>query len=132
MKTIDETFIAAMREVVAERPNYVYPDSEHEDDDRWYVAVNDDYHFNDACVYSTPNGTPACLIGNAIAKIDLKKVPAYAENDAAGDVLPRVFPDLSEPVIGAAARAQWMQDRGSTWADALAAFEKCLLAEEVG
>ena len=112
---INEQFIQAMRDAVAERGrDYVYP------------LGNPDYALHDSsCVYSTPDGTPACLIGLALSKVMPEAVPEYdAPTETADELLlPLGF---SQIVADAAFAAQTVQDTERTWGLALDVFEDVL------
>lgn len=119
MVTKNEQFIQAMRDAVAERgKNYVYPEAVPN-------GVNyfkrDDYHNpGGVCMYSTPDGTPACIIGLALDKMG-EPVPEYGNMVGADCVLEYL---VSPYVCNAARQAQLIQDKGGTWGEALAVFEK--------
>lgn len=119
--TIEERFTAAMKTVVERKGrDYVYPKS----------SADDDYHFNHACQYSTPNGTPACIIGCALAEIDPKLVPVYGQTMRAGSVLRHAlgYGHGVEKLVWAANDAQRCQDDGGTWGKALDKYLESLEA----
>ncbi|WNM66241.1 hypothetical protein SEA_DEJAVU_109 [Microbacterium Phage DejaVu] len=130
-KFTDEQFIKAMREAVAERgEDYVYPKAEEKmnEDLGYKVTVNDDYHgLNGVCQYQTPDGTPACIVGLALSKIDPILVPRHGDATGAHEVLRKL--GASYEVRKAASEAQQAQDQGATWGRALEEFENSL--EEV-
>ena len=109
----EAAFTAAMKAAVKERgADYLYPDD----------ARNADGE----CVYSLPDGTPACLIGVALSKINAGYAPKYEPvgGTSAAEVL--VSLGAPPPVQRAARRAQVMQDDGYTWAVALDWYLKTL------
>ena len=113
-KFTDEEFEAALERAVQERgEDYVYPQR---NKDKWV----DEYH-NQAggCVYSTPDGTPACIIGLALSYLDPSLVPDYNDTNAARDVLPGI---VSSVAATAAQYAQDVQDGGDTWGVALETY----------
>lgn len=110
MIVTEEQFTAAMRAAVEERgADYVYP--------VWDRAGADDYHDKyGTCKYSTPDGTPACIVGLALSKIDPALVPPYKHNAGAHDL--NVLGAGSDLAYAAFA-AQQEQDDGGTWGSAL-------------
>jgi hypothetical protein len=61
MITYDDA-LAALTELVEEDPDLVYEKWQDPDDDREETF----------CVYTTPNGTPSCGVGQVLAKLDMK------------------------------------------------------------
>lgn len=116
-KITTEDFIQAMRDAVAERgADYVYPPFEN---------FADDYHNEfGACQYQTPDGTPACIVGLALSKIDPNLVPEYGEDPGAERFL--TGKGLDPSVAEAAGWAQGIQDDGKTWGEALKEFERVI------
>jgi hypothetical protein len=113
-----ESFTQAMRDAVAERgESYVYPAGE----PGWRNDGGD-------CVYRTPDGAPACLIGLALHKLDPSLVPGHESTDGAWAVFRglavagRVSAVVAERVGVAADIAQTRQDYGNTWGEALDAY----------
>lgn len=105
----DEDFTWAMKEAVAERgADYVYPKFE----EGYTVGI-------ETCVYQTPTGEPACLIGLAMSKLGLELPPHNVEEGAS-----RVLEEtgLSQVARNAADRAQAEQDHGRTWGRALETY----------
>lgn len=117
-KLNEETFTAAIEQAVEMRGrDYIYPKSL----PGWQTPG-----LAKACVYSTRQGQPACLIGQALYLIDPKLVPSYEDSDAGKDmdarsVLTRLLGvDYETPRwVHAAYVAQVHQDRGGSWGDAL-------------
>lgn len=110
----DRKFIAALYAAVKERgADYTYPKPQESGDDKYYQQ--------NLCVYKTPDGTPACLIGVAGVNAGLYMPDYDAEPVGAVDAL-QPF-DVSYPVSAAAEVAQSFQDRGRPWGEALLAFE---------
>jgi hypothetical protein len=121
-----EQFTAALEAAVAERgKDYIYP------------RGNRDYTTESGtCVYSTPGGEPACLIGLALHKIDPSLVPEYGIVSGATDVL-RALVDADDPeseefnlFLNAADNAQGAQDMAKTWGKALTTYKATLAGEE--
>lgn len=116
-----ENFTAAMRAAVAERgEDFVYPAKGSELAEQGWRSENG------TCVYALPDGSPACLIGLALYKIDpglLTHVEFQA--DSASRVMGRAGVQ-DEMVLLAADRAQTMQDVGVSWGDALSEYERVL------
>lgn len=109
----EEEFTAAMEAAVAERgEDFVYPDE-------W----RDEY--SEACRYSLPDGTPACIIGLALHKINPALVPTYDNTERALDVFEAIG-DVPQNVALAAQRAQSQQDADKTWGVALEAYKDAL------
>ena len=107
----EEQFTKAMREAVAERgPDFVYPEE-------WRNE-------NGSCRYSLEDGSPACLIGLALHKIDPDLVPGV-ENFQSADVVVD-FAGAPMDVAQAARDAQYIQDHDGTWGDALRIYEDWL------
>ncbi len=126
MSTVtDIQFIEALRAAVRVKgTEYVYPAPEGDSDDEDYGY--DDYRNGMDCVYSTPEGAPACIIGHALYKIDPDLVPGYdkvADFTSLVDSDPRLQ-GLSSEVVRAGQRAQALQDEGETWGRALERFEE--------
>lgn len=109
----EAAFTAAMKAAVKERgADYIYPADARDADGN--------------CVYSLPDGTPACLIGVALSKINADYVPKdepFGGTPAAGALASLGAPPL---VQRAAQRAQNMQDCGRTWGAALDRYLKIL------
>lgn len=102
-------FTAAMEAAVAERgKDWVYPRT-------WY--------YEGVCSYSLEDGTPACLIGVALSKLDPGLVPDFGERASAEIVLEDLVP---EPVAIAAREAQVHQDNGHIWGSALQVYKRYL------
>ena len=119
-----ENFTAAMRAAVAERgEDWVYPAEGSELAEQGWRSEE-----GQECVYVLPDGSPACLIGLALYKID----PALVEG-LEGDVATalRLFQRLGVEdgrLYGAAQDAQDAQDSGVTWGNALKIYERALNA----
>jgi hypothetical protein len=71
------------------------------------------------CVYSTPGGQPACLVGHALALAGLE-LSRLGENNPAASYLPHYFPEVTEPAVNVFIAAQAAQDDRLTWGEALA------------
>ena len=93
-----------LREVVAERPDYVYP--------------------HDYCVYRDEDGSPSCLIGHVIQRLDPDYFASISEQGNGATVRGLSWTDrFSVAEVRALRAAQMIQDTGQTWAEALATFE---------
>lgn len=119
MFTYDE-FMAAMEAAVEDRgADWVYPRASEA------AAMNgnaeDDWHFAyGECKYSLPDGSPACIIGEVLFRLDPTMLPGPDVLDSASGVLEwERFEDF-ERVAKAADAAQLAQDSGAPWGEALA------------
>ena len=116
-----ENFTAAMRAAVAERgEDFVYPAEGSELTEQGWRSERG------TCVYVLPDGSPACLIGLALYKIDpglLTYVESQFEN--ASRVMGRAGVQDGMLLL-AADRAQGEQDDGAPWGDALSEYERAL------
>lgn len=78
----------------------------------------------DTCLYFTPDGAPACIIGHVLAYKGIEATYDI-EGQSAYDVLRSCWPEpLPAAVLIAATQAQQTQDGGGTWADALETFDR--------
>lgn len=116
-----ENFTAAMRAAVAERgEDWVYPAEGSELAEQGWRSEEG------TCVYVLPDGSPACLIGLALYKID----PALVEGlEGVNAVALRLLQHLGVEDVGlygAAWDAQWAQDLGETWGNALKIYERAM------
>lgn len=133
-----ENFTQAMREAVAERgADYVYPavgspeaiagwrgrGYEHADGPFSNQDVKPGYG---GCKYVLKDGTPACIIGLALYKIDPALLPKA--NPSAQAVLDNLGVN-DGALLFAAQKAQEAQDKGKTWGVALEVFEDGLRIE---
>lgn len=113
----DQRFIEAMEAAVAQRgEDFVYPRDTHKDDDEWWS--------DGACVYSKPDGTPACIIGLALTLAGETPPPYTFGAIGADAVLDNR--GYGPAVQNAAANAQVAQDKGLTWGEALKDFRESL------
>lgn len=111
----DLKFIQGMKDAVAERgEHYIYPGipGSLEDNDYWNRG---------SCVYSTPSGEAACIVGLAIDKSGIGKRPAYDAPAAEASAVLNGM-GISSPVYAAADHAQGRQDEGQEWGAVLDAF----------
>lgn len=127
-----EEFTAAMIAAVQERgAHYTYPTARKSATTNHYGFVMytaDSYHGTGGeCKYSTPDGTPACIIGLALHKIDPDLVPNYSNSDPARAVLAAF--GLGDEVQAAADAAQRTQDLGGSWGMALRDYKRVLSEE---
>lgn len=116
-----ENFTAAMRAAVAERgEDFVYPAQGSELAEQGWRSEQG------TCVYDLPDGSPACLIGLALYKID-PGLLAHVElqYDGASEVMGRAGVQ-DEMLLLAANVAQRRQDAGAPWGDALSEYEGVL------
>lgn len=117
-----ENFTAAMRAAVAERgEDFVYPAEGSELAEQGWREEEDQ-----GCVYVLPDGSPACLIGLALYKIDPGLLTHVEfQSDIASWVLGRAGVQ-DEMLLRAADRAQNEQDEGASWGKALSEYERAL------
>lgn len=117
MKTFTDAEVAkALRETVEGREDYVYDSG----------RINDG-----GCYYSMPNGSPSCLVGFVVAKLNpdaFEKVVEWEDGGDFGDVADMTNVtdgefNISTEVRRALQAAQEKQDSGAPWGEALDAFE---------
>lgn len=133
----DEQFMEALRAVASENPDFSYPEEQWQEEGEYGLnSVDDDWHYSAECVYTHPDGTPACIIGHVVNKLDpeLLQDIAYPYLANARSVLPDLFPGLSTTAVAAGAAAQGAQDGGHKWSYALEQAEEryALYGQEVG
>lgn len=119
-KVTEAEFTAAMEAAVAERgEDYVYPK---DNPDFWHPH-------DKTCVYQTPTGEPACLIGLAMDKLGLD-TPGYIETEETAYMMMNTHHEAEFPdnVKRAAEAAQYAQDRENTWGEALEMYRQKLRA----
>ena len=116
-----ENFTAAMRAAVAERgADWVYPAQGSELAEQGWRSEGG------TCVYALPDGSPACLIGLALYKIDPGLLTHVEfQYDDASRVMGRAGV-RDEMLLLAAGGAQTRQDVGVSWGDALSEYERVL------
>ena len=116
-----ENFTAAMRDAVAERgEDFVYPAEGSE------LAKQGWRSEEGTCVYVLPDGSPACLIGLALYKIDPGLLTHVEfQYDDASRVMSRAGVQDSV-LLRAADMAQYRQDVGAPWGEALSEYERAL------
>ncbi|MGW9170138.1 hypothetical protein [Streptomyces decoyicus] len=120
----EEQVLSTLREVVAERPDYVYSRPEHfpQDSSSLNPAEQTD------CLYVHPgkdeSATPGCVVGQVLHRlgVPLEELSLY-EGDDAASVTSAVL-DTASSVYWVLFAAQWEQDSGETWGAALAAAER--------
>lgn len=106
-----ELLVAAIEEKGAD---YVYPESE--------KAFN-------SCMYLTYEGQqptgPSCLVGDVLirAGVELNAI-INVEGKSAWNAVPLLIPSTDERVVAALDAAQYEQDAGGTWGEALARFDE--------
>lgn len=120
-----ENFTAAMRAAVAERgEDFVYPAEGSE------LAKQGWRSGEGTCVYVLPDGTPACLIGLALYKIDPGLLTHVEfQPDSASRVMIRAGVQ-DEMLLLAAAMAQDEQDEGASWGESLKKYGRVLSARD--
>ncbi|WBP87026.1 hypothetical protein [Kitasatospora cathayae] len=113
----DNQIMTTLREVVAERPYFIYSPPEHHDDDTarcYYVHVDE----------NGDNETPGCLVGAVLNRLGVPlDVLAKYEGSGAGSVS-RAVANVSDTAALALAVAQDAQDNGAAWSRALEAAEQ--------
>lgn len=122
-----ENFTAAMRAAVAERgEDFVYPAEGSE------LAKQGWRSGEGTCVYVLPDGTPACLIGLALYKID-PDLLTYVDFPAqsASRVMNRAGV-RDRVLLLAADTAQNEQDEGASWGESLKEYGRVLSARAEG
>lgn len=122
MELNEETFTAAIKQAVELRgAEYVYSDAE---------KVPTPGSLIQRCVYSNQDGSPSCLIGQALYLIDPELMPSFDESleeDASASTVLRARlglgeDDLTPTWVRAAQAAQSAQDDGASWGVALDAY----------
>lgn len=124
----NEAFSKAMHEAVAERgADYVYPQE-------LKFSKPKDEHAENYCLYFDIDEPtkPLCIIGAALARLGVTVEDIYNSNKAhpgtqdvsAFQVLLHL--NANYDLAQAAADAQWHQDRGRTWGEALARFDSAM------
>ncbi|WP_458085763.1 hypothetical protein [Streptomyces malaysiensis] len=105
-----EQLEATIREVAAERPDYIYKTPEGSDICR-YVHTD-----NDSGVQ-----IPGCLIGHALNRlgVPLADLCRNEGTDAASVIHTYTTLGTWDPAVMAAENAQFEQDQGSTWSEAV-------------
>ena len=127
-----ENFTKAMREAVAERgADYVYPvDSVEARETGWRNATPGYDSMGDAsCVYALSDGTPACIIGLALYKIDPELLAHVSDLYDSAQAAFRILGVTDRGLMSAARGAQICQDDGETWGSALEEFEAVFSVE---
>lgn len=99
--------LALLREVVGERPDHVYVNTVGGDEDM-------------ACRY-VHGDEPGCLIGTVLYRHGIPLADLHLHEGSSVHSLPSVWLDVDANELLQA--AQNLQDRGTTWAEALAAAE---------
>lgn len=112
MQFTEEQFTQAMRDAVAERG-----------EDFVYSVRSPTWR----CNYTEADGSIGCLIGLALSKIDPSLVPKHRSQIPAIGVLSSL---TTEKVAEAANKAQYEQDTGKTWGEALSMYLKWVGRDE--
>lgn len=117
-----ENFTAAMRAAVAERgEDFIYPAEGSELAEQGWRSGE-----WGTCVYALPDGSPACLIGLALYKIDPALVEGLEGEDASAFRLLHRLGVEDGGTARAARKAQRAQDWGETWGNALKIYEQAM------
>lgn len=118
MRHITEAeFTAAVEAAVQERgADYVYPEADPD-----FISKEG------VCVYRTPSGEPACIVGLALHNLGIE-APGYEDRSINARELMTYMEGVRFPkkVITAAAVAQDCQDAEKTWGEAMNAYLKHL------
>ena len=125
----DLKVIANIRAAVADRgEDWTYPERSVENAD-WYINMDFEkpQNLGGTCKYVLDDGTPACIVGDALVRSGADPKQLMRDTDAIeitnelwlGGIL-----NISLKVSMALYVAQGAQDRGKTWGTALAKFEK--------
>lgn len=115
-KANDKAVIVALREVVAERPDYVYSSPD-------YMSADDE---GGRCFYvhKDEDGNPVaagCVVGVTLHRLGVPlEWMEQLEGRPASSLVGRLFPDLSERTVSALNLVQSAQDNGDTWGVAYA------------
>lgn len=102
--------ITALDAAVAERgADYVYP----RDRDGWTALAG-------ACVYQLADGTPACIVGDVLHRLNPELVPPPGCVNDAKTIIKDVIPEAFEAddlwnIADLLRTAQFYQDCGETW-----------------
>jgi hypothetical protein len=117
VKVTAEQVLATLREVVAERPTYVYEAPE------GYASETNETSV--ACFYVHGN-TPGCIVGHVLARLgvplsDLALVEGRGAYKVADWFLDITDPDGATDVEHVLSVVQMHQDRGDSWGSALEA-----------
>ena len=116
-----ENFTAAMRAAVSERgEDWVYPAEGSELGEQGWRSEEG------TCVYALPDGSPACLIGLALYKIDPALVEGLEGDDTTALRLLQRLGVKDGGLYWAAQDAQDAQDLGATWGNALKTYEQAM------
>ena len=88
-------------------------------------ATGEEYGW-DGCRYATDDGKPLCIVGQALAVLGLP-FPEGNPNGGVVTYLENYYPDrFTLQAFHVLGRAQYVQDQGGQWGDALrAAEEEC-------
>ena len=84
-----------------------------------------------ACVYFNAHGQPSCLIGQMISYLGIGPFDFGSKRNrstTATELVRSLFPDTEPLVLNALRQAQYVQDTGKTWGEALAAYDARLAA----
>lgn len=114
LPTVSEARVmATLREVVAERPEYVY-----ERDGQFASGDADGI----SCLYVHRDG-PGCLVGTVLHRIGVPLDKLATWEGSGAYVVAGMTAYMPDTARNALARAQDAQDAGATWSAALAAAE---------
>jgi hypothetical protein len=109
----DDQIMTTLREVVAERPDYVYAAPEHQVDpgniSRFYVHVDED----------GGNERPGCLVSVVLNRLGVPLEDLARREGNGAYTVARSLAGVSTRIASALSEAQDAQDSGATWACAL-------------
>lgn len=118
-----ETVLARVEAVVAERPDYVNA-----------VPATKGYSEYKTCFYFNPDGSPSCIVGQALASELAAAGVRHGRSSNTHGVLQLLARDVTIPLTEKAVRFLWrlqsQQDLGATWGDALAYAKRDLAQNE--
>lgn len=84
------------------------------------------------CVY-VKDGKPSCLVAQVMVRLgyDVETLAAIEGTTPLSGRFREAFPGVTTPVAEALSAAQWRQDDGYTWGEALAAYKQELNNNEM-
>lgn len=120
-KTTTEVLLTGLAEAIAERgPGWKYPDfstTPAAELPVWFGTT-------ESCIYSKPDGTPACIVGLALDKAKMKR-PTYGFERNSQDVIrlfksyPADYDEIEPEVVLFLHHVQAQQDGGTNWGDSV-------------
>lgn len=132
-----ENLLEALELAVKDRgEDWTYPPIQYHLEPKFDPGLpkEDDWHFEGGlCRYHKPQGTPACIFGWALDRIDLTILAPYDDvPKGISNILRENFIEHEaddRPLIRAASEAQSYQDQGSTWGEVLDRFKRILTGD---